>query len=69
MVYSATVAADGTITWDPTCEDIVGRVDTVYTVTVGVSDGCDETTGNFKITLNADPCECYNNQMTYWVFL
>ena len=62
-VNALSVAADGTITWNPTCDDIVvDEVDTVYTVTVGVSDGCDETTGSFNITLNAEPCEpCFEN--------
>jgi len=57
-----TIAADGTITWNPDCADIAGGTDTVYTVTVGVSDGCDETTGSFTITLNAETCgACYGN--------
>ncbi|MCJ7789638.1 MAG: cadherin repeat domain-containing protein, partial [Candidatus Atribacteria bacterium] len=48
----------GEISWDPTCDDIIDRVDTTYTITVEVSDGCDTDQGSFDVTLNAEPCLC-----------
>ena len=43
--------------WDPTCDDIIGRVDTTYTITVEVDDGCDTAQDSFDVTLYAEPCE------------
>ena len=47
----------GEISWDPDCNDINDRVNTTYTITVEVFDGCDTDEGSFDVTLNADPCE------------
>jgi len=63
-VNPLTVAADGTITWNPDCADIVKGADTTYEVTVGVSDGCDRTTGSFTITLTTEGCECILSTLT-----
>jgi hypothetical protein len=41
----------GEISWNPTCDDIIDREDTIYTITVEVFDGCDTDTGSFVVTL------------------
>jgi len=53
---------NGTITWNPTCEDV--NISTTYEITVGVSDGCSTTTGSFTITLTTEGCECILSTLT-----
>jgi len=47
---------DGEVSWDPTCDDIIDGVDTAYTITVEVDDGCDTTQDSFEVTLLAELC-------------
>ena len=54
----------GEISWNPTCDDIIDREDTIYTITVEVFDGCDTDTGSFVVTLLAEDCECILSQLT-----
>jgi hypothetical protein len=54
----------GEISWDPTCEDIIDRIDTTYTVTVEVDDGCDTAQDSFDVTLNAEPCLCISADLS-----
>ena len=52
----------GEISWDPDCNDIDSREDTVYTVTVEVYDGCDTAQDSFDVTLTSELCECFGNE-------
>ena len=54
----------GEISWDPTCDDIKDRIDTVYTVTVEVDDGCATAQDSFNVTLNAEPCLCISADLS-----
>jgi len=52
----------GEISWNPTCDDIVGGADTTYTITIEVDDGCTTVQGSFEVTLLAEQCDpCYDN--------
>ena len=53
---------NGTISWNPTCEDV--NISTTYEITVGVSDGCETVTQDFQVTLLAENCECILSQLT-----
>jgi len=60
-------ATTGEISWNPTCDDIADGIDTVYTVTVAVSDGCDSVQGSFEVTLYAEPCEpCESTDLSFF---
>ncbi len=59
-------ASSGVVSWDPDCADIDGRVDTTYTITVSVSDGCDTDTASFKVTLDAEDCICESAKLSYF---
>jgi hypothetical protein len=57
-------ATSGEISWDPDCSDIIDRANTIYTVTIEVTDGCDPVQGSFEVTLNAEPCLCIGTDLS-----
>jgi len=52
-------ATTGQISWNPDCTDIDDGVDTPYTITVSVSDGCTSVQEDFVVTLLSEKCENY----------